>query len=238
MCWALATSDGERGFQDVVHRLPELAGRLRSATCVMPMWLSQSASASRSCVMVPNVRVSNCGSPVGTRRDTTGHHGLLVDIQASTMRVDDLHSTTSRCSVTAGRMPQDKETALRASRPLVEYHKVLCQRASRSICAAGSWHQVITTLLPAGGTETSNFHAVMCAPRMASAPECAVCTPAFDCPLRDPVLDPQPSTTVGLRYTTPGTGRRIRSGSARGPHAPPPCAYARPAWCRCCSGTT
>src|SRR6266511_3787331 len=64
-----------------------------SATCVTPKPFSQSPSANRSAVIVLNVRTCRSTWP-SSSVIRTGHDAVLVNVEATTPRMDDLH----RCS--------------------------------------------------------------------------------------------------------------------------------------------
>jgi hypothetical protein len=89
------------------------------ATWVIPSSASQSDKASRSRVSVPNPRTSISPSgccPGGIGGHPTGHHRLLMDIQAGTMREDHVHGSPPRAG-RAGGIPSCRDSTLHALLP-------------------------------------------------------------------------------------------------------------------------
>ena len=79
----------EAALQEVEDRLPVDARSIPWRRGVTPSASSQSASASRSAVMVPKVRTCGADRAVGADAADAGDDGLLVDVQPGTAVMKD-----------------------------------------------------------------------------------------------------------------------------------------------------
>ncbi len=131
--------DGDGGFEERMDRLPKLAGGLHC-----DMGDGEAGQPVREVEKVPSHGPEGADVAlkyaVGPWGEATDDNGLLVDIEASTMRVENIHAAAP-CVVAGWQDTRERRLSSACFSAGAEYHNVLCQRVSGSGSLPGSWHQ-------------------------------------------------------------------------------------------------